>query len=66
MDVGDVIIRSTFTGTRVRIKNIAHVEDGFEKESVQVRVNKDTVAVNTQAYRYNSDYKATKAPISPV
>lgn len=31
MSVRDVIIRSTFSGTRVRISDIAEIEDGFEE-----------------------------------
>ena len=59
MDVGDVIIRSTFTGTRVRIKNIAHVEDGFEKENVQVRVNKEKAVVLEIVKNANADIMTT-------
>ncbi|MCK4395627.1 efflux RND transporter permease subunit [candidate division WOR-3 bacterium] len=59
MDVGDVIIRSTFTGTRVRIKDIAHVEDGFEEENVQVRVNKEKAVVLGIVKKANADIMAT-------
>jgi multidrug efflux pump subunit AcrB len=55
MDVGDVIIRSTFTGTRVRIKDIAHVEDGFEEENVQIRVNKEKAVVLGIVKNANAD-----------
>ncbi|TET76138.1 MAG: efflux RND transporter permease subunit, partial [Candidatus Cloacimonadota bacterium] len=59
MDVGDVIIRSTFTGTRVRIKDIAHVEDGFEEENVQVRVNKEKAVVLGIVKKANADIMTT-------
>ena len=39
MEVKEVIIRSNFEESRVRIKNIANVEDGFKKSNVEVKVN---------------------------
>jgi multidrug efflux pump subunit AcrB len=59
MDVGDVIIRSTFTGKRVRIKDIANVKDGFEKENVQVRVNKEKSVVLSIVKNENADIATT-------
>lgn len=59
MDVGDVIIRSTFTGRRVRIKDIANVKDGFEKENVQVRVNKEKSVVLSIVKNENADIATT-------
>ncbi len=38
-EVKDVIIRSEFEGNRVYIKDIAKIEDGFKKSSVEVNVN---------------------------
>ncbi len=59
IDVGDVIIRSTFSGTRVRIRDIAHVEDGFEKENIQVRVNKEKAVVLEIVKNANADIVTT-------
>jgi len=59
IDVGDVIIRSTFSGTRVRIRDIAHVEDGFEKENIQVRVNKEKAVVLEVVKNANADIMTT-------
>lgn len=39
MEVKDVIIRSNFEQNRVRIKDIAEVEDGFKKKNVEVKIN---------------------------
>jgi multidrug efflux pump subunit AcrB len=39
MEVADVIIRSTFTGNRVRISDVAVVTEGFEEHSVIPRAN---------------------------
>ncbi len=39
MEVKDVIIRSTFTGSRVRISDVAVVKEGFEDYSVVPRAN---------------------------
>lgn len=39
MDVGDVIIRSGFEQRRIRVKDVAHIRDTFDKESVRAMVN---------------------------
>jgi len=39
LDVGDVIIRSTFEGLHVKVKDLAIIRDGFEEETVISRVN---------------------------
>ncbi len=59
LDVGDVIVRSTFAGTRVRIKDIAQIEDGFEDENVQVRVNKEKAVVLEIIKNANADITTT-------
>ncbi len=59
MNVGDVIVRSTFTGTRVRIRDIAKVEDGFEEENIQVWVNKEKAVVLSILKNANADITAT-------
>jgi len=66
LDVGDVIVRSTFTGTRVRIKNIAHVEDGFEEENVQVRVNKEKAVVLEIVKNANADIMTTVSNVKDL
>ncbi|MCK4500072.1 efflux RND transporter permease subunit, partial [Candidatus Babeliales bacterium] len=38
-DVGDVIIRSTFEGLHIKVKDLAIIKDGFEEETVISRVN---------------------------
>lgn len=39
LDVGDVIVRSTFEGVKIRVKDLAIVKDGFEEERVISRMN---------------------------
>ena len=39
LDVGDVIIRSTFEGLHIKVKDLAIIKDGFEEETVISRVN---------------------------
>ncbi len=39
VEVGDVIVRTTFNGPSVRISDLAVVKDGFEEEKVLSRVN---------------------------
>ena len=39
MEVGDVIVRSTFEGTRILIKDLAIIRDGFEPEKTRFRMN---------------------------
>jgi len=39
MEVADVVIRSTFTGTRVRISDVARISDGFEEYDIIPRAN---------------------------
>ncbi len=38
-EVGDVIVRTTFDGPLVRIKDLAVIKDEFEEEKIQSRVN---------------------------
>ncbi|WP_300712027.1 efflux RND transporter permease subunit [uncultured Brachyspira sp.] len=38
-EASNVIIRSTFNGQRVRINDIARIEEGFEEKTVHMRVN---------------------------
>ena len=39
LEVGDVIVRSTFDGPRVLIKDLAIIRDGFEPEKTRFRMN---------------------------
>ena len=39
LDVGDVIIRSNYSGQKVRIKDIAKIRDDFKESSTRVSVN---------------------------
>lgn len=45
LDVGDVIIRTGFEQRRVRVKDIAHIEDGFEEQSIKINVNSESAVV---------------------
>lgn len=38
-EVGEVIVRSTFEGPLVRVKNLAVIEDDFEEDSIISRIN---------------------------
>jgi multidrug efflux pump subunit AcrB len=59
LDVGDVIIRSNFTGKRVRIKDIANIEDGFKDEFIKIRVNNRKAVVFDIVKNENADIIAT-------
>jgi len=39
MEVGDVILRSTFEGVHLKLKDLAKVEDGFEPEKTRFHMN---------------------------
>ncbi len=39
LEVGDVIVRSTFSGPQVRVKDLAVIKDDFEKESILPRIS---------------------------
>ncbi len=38
-DVGNIILRSTFEGHKIYLRDVARIEDGFETESVRYRMN---------------------------
>ncbi len=42
-EVGDVIVRSTFEGPRILIKDLATIRDGFEPEKTRFRMNGKSV-----------------------
>jgi multidrug efflux pump subunit AcrB len=46
-DVGDVIVRSTFEGRHIRIKDVATIEDGFEPEKTRFHMNGEPVIAFT-------------------
>ncbi len=50
VEVGDVIIRSTFDGPLIKVRDLAIVEDGFEEEKVISRVNGRS-AISFLAYK---------------
>ncbi len=53
LEVGDVIVRSTFSGPLVRVKDLAVVKDDFEEEKVASRVN-GVSAISFVAYKSES------------
>ncbi len=55
MDVGDVIIRSGFEQRRVKVKDIANVEDGFEDQDVVINVNGEKSVVIDIKKKENAD-----------
>ncbi|MCG8572273.1 MAG: efflux RND transporter permease subunit [Spirochaetes bacterium] len=42
MEIKDVIIRSNYEQQRITIDDIAEIEDGFEKENIQIRINNNS------------------------
>ncbi|HOP63731.1 MAG TPA: efflux RND transporter permease subunit [Spirochaetota bacterium] len=44
-DVGEVIVRSGFEQRKVRIKDVASIEDGFEDEDIKVNVNGESSVI---------------------
>ncbi|MFC1543273.1 efflux RND transporter permease subunit [Candidatus Neomarinimicrobiota bacterium] len=42
-EIGDVIVRSTFEGPRIQIKDLAVVENDFENEKTRFRMNGESV-----------------------
>jgi multidrug efflux pump subunit AcrB len=55
MDVGDVIIRTGFEQRRVKVKDIASIEDGFEDEDVKIGVNGEKSVVLNIKKKENAD-----------
>lgn len=52
-EVGDVIVRTTFDGPLIKIKDLAIIEDTFEEEIVESRVNGEA-ALSFIAYKSES------------
>lgn len=50
MEVRDAIVRTTFEGPLIRIKDLARVEDGYEEEKIRSRVNGQS-AISLVAYK---------------
>lgn len=53
LDVGDVIVRSTFEGPSIKIKDLSIVRDDFEDADVESRIN-GRAAVSFIAYKASS------------
>jgi multidrug efflux pump subunit AcrB len=46
-EVGDVIVRTTFEGPRITIRDLARIEDDFEPEKTRIRMNgRPVIALN--------------------
>jgi multidrug efflux pump subunit AcrB len=54
-EVGDVIIRSTFEGPRILLKDLAIIEDDFEPEKTRFRMNGRSVIAFTIFKKSNAD-----------
>lgn len=52
-EVGDVIVRTTFDGPLIRVKDLAVVRDDFEDEKVRSRIN-GAAAISFVAYKSES------------
>ena len=59
LDVRDVIIRSNFTGKRVRVENLADVFDTFKETSTKVTVNGKTGVLLEIVKKENADIVET-------
>ncbi|MCK5330196.1 MAG: efflux RND transporter permease subunit, partial [Candidatus Marinimicrobia bacterium] len=55
MEVGDVIVRSTFEGHRIAISDLAYVSDDFEPEKTRFRMNGKSVIAFTIFKKSNAD-----------
>jgi multidrug efflux pump subunit AcrB len=53
MEVGDVIVKTTFNGPLIRVKDLAIVRDDFEDEKVASRIN-GVSAISFVAYKTSS------------
>lgn len=58
-DVNDVIIRSTFEGHNVKVKDLAKIEDDFKKDEVIPRVNGKEVILFQIKKKENADIVKT-------
>lgn len=59
LEAKDVIIRSTFNGQRVRVDDIAKINEGFEKKDVLMRVNRASGYSLSIVKKENSDILKT-------
>ena len=59
MDVGSVIIRSSYEGKRVYIKDVADIKKGFKDKDVDVRINKTTGIALSIVKKENADVMKT-------
>jgi len=58
-EVGDVIIRTTFEGPVIRLKDLAVIKDDFEEEKTQARLNGKSAISLTVYKTENSDIMRT-------
>jgi len=66
MDVEDVIIRSNFAGNKIKLSDIAEVNDTFEKEREKHRFN-GTQGIKLEVYkRFNSDAIKTSDSVKKI
>ncbi len=54
-DLGDIIVRSNFTGQKVRVRDVAQVRDGEEDPESLVRVNGQPATLMTVTKKAESD-----------
>ncbi|MEE9553872.1 MAG: efflux RND transporter permease subunit [candidate division Zixibacteria bacterium] len=54
-EVGDVVIRSTFEGPHVTVKDLAAIEDGFEPEKTRFHMNGESVIAFTIYKKASAD-----------
>ena len=64
MEVKDVIIRSTFNGQRVRVDDIAEINEGFIEKDVLMRVNSTSGYSLDIVKKENSDILKTIAEVN--
>ncbi|MCB0365610.1 MAG: efflux RND transporter permease subunit [Bdellovibrionaceae bacterium] len=54
-EMGEIIIRSNFSGQKIRIRDVAEIKDGMEDPSVMVRVNSEPATLITVTKRADAD-----------
>jgi len=50
LEVGEVIVRTSFDGPSIKVKNLAKIEDGFEEEELISRINGEKV-ISLEVYK---------------
>ncbi|MCK5095454.1 MAG: efflux RND transporter permease subunit, partial [Spirochaetes bacterium] len=59
LDVKDVIIRSNFEQRSIKVRDIGNVTDGFKKENIKIRVNKEDGITISVVKREDADVVET-------